>query len=619
MIVRIAGGKTLSRALTARSLSSSTPWADKERNIFVEAAEEESAEAEGGRSLLTEQRARMAQEPIWNGEERLQDTILRMIMDKHQPLRVKGGNAGQHPADAKLWTIQRPLMVSSTNIAAPTPSPALLNVDQLDAGLPPAGEDGRRLAKTPADMPWRAVYVNPLRREGSGEAMAPSVHYGKYLGMPLPSTSRPLPKTATGKERLKLAGIKTEALPLDDRNKMKAIREGVRRWDRAGRMRGVKEEATNYRRAREEERSRTGRPMTDEELEEYLDSPGVLREGEEMKLTSGSSDSKPGEAVIAMSGGRGFSSLANERIEAAMKTDYFQRNALRGKPLDRDIHAMNPFLKGEEVRGMQTAGGIVQAADSKWVRPLQRIMNRLIQRQGASPPWVELNSQVESETSDWRARLVDNWLRRASRMILSSAHMRRGLEPLQTEGIASFATLQASSLSGGQQKMVTLALQYRDAEWEARERDYHEASLKEVNSIIRKYNVVAPASVRKGLLVRERELERVYEEARVRLVRRLSDGLHPSSSSPTAFSLSSRPGAEATGKDSGIGSPLGTRSSTVRSSRLGSGGAGGGDEDAGGSLDGEQLFPTRRKHTTPSLALQLGSLVKRITRQLVGR
>lgn len=599
MIVRIAGRAAV-RGQQSRCLSCSVTRADKERNIFQEAEEEDEAEASAGtRSLLDEQRAKMAAEPVWTGEERMQDTILRMVMDKYQPLRVKGGTAGQHPADVKLATIQKPSMLSSPSFGKETPEVALVDVDQVSSVLSPPGEDGRRLAKTPDHKPWAAVYVNPMRREANGNTLVPSVHYGRYLGIPRSSSSRILPKTASGKERLKLAGIKTESLPMDDRNKMKAIREGVRRWDRAGRMRGVKEEAFKYRQMRQEEKEKEGTPITEEEIEEYLHEAGVLREGEEMKLTSGSSDSAPGEAVIAMSGGRGYSSLANERIERMMNTDYFRRNSLRGKPFKQDIHAMNPFLKGEE-----------------------RIMNRLIQKQGASPPWVELNSQVESETNDWRARLIDNWVRRASRMILSSSHLRRGLESLTLNAEATNASLEGLTLTTGQRKLVTLVEQYRDAEWVAKETTYHEVSLKEVNNVIRKYNVVAPSSVRKGLLTRERELQRAYEDSKVRLIRQLSDGLNPANSSPSLAasqgSLSKASGHSSRANNI-FGASVSASTSSFGQASSGRGSGGGDDESHGGMVDDNDVQSKRRAKNSTNYIFGLTSIVKKIKEQFVGR
>lgn len=494
-----------------RSDDEAIPSSNLERNIFSEEALAEEEDI-GKESFLQRQRDALSREPTWQGDERVQDTILRMLMDKHQPLRIKGQSAsGQHPADAKLQSIQKPNMLASPSAGRQTDSAAIIDVTKiLPEGISEPGQDGRRLAKTPENKPWKAVYVNPMLQVGQdGEVPDPSIYYARYIGLPPSSPHRKSAKTASGKERLKLAGIKTETLPLDDRNKMRAIREGVKKWDRAGRMRGVKEEAMQYRRQREEDRQKgvvEEEPMSDEEVEELLNAEGVLQEGQEMRLSS-ASDSKKGEAQIAMVGGRGFQSIANERIEAAMKTDYFRRNSLRGKPLEKDIHASNPFLKGEE-----------------------RIMNRLIQRQGAAPPWVELNVQLENEQSDFRKRLSDSWLRRATRIILATSYMRDGLEPIRIQNNESFDNLmQHEMFTSGQRKLLNLVNTYTDSEWEQKEKAYHDVSIRDVNNLIRKYNVVAPVSARRGLLIREWELDRLRKESRIELVRRLSDGLVPAS------------------------------------------------------------------------------------------
>ena len=52
----------------------------------------------------------------------------------------------------------------------------------------------------------------------------------------------------------------------------------------------------------------------------------------------------------------------------------------------------------------------------------------------------------------------------------------------------------------------------RDPEWEERERSYHETALGEVNSLVRKYNAVAPYIARRALYTRNVELERLYKE-----------------------------------------------------------------------------------------------------------
>lgn len=53
----------------------------------------------------------------------------------------------------------------------------------------------------------------------------------------------------------------------------------------------------------------------------------------------------------------------------------------------------------------------------------------------------------------------------------------------------------------------------RDSEWEARERAYHETAIAELNSLVRRYNGVAPYTVRRTFLEREAELAQVYRES----------------------------------------------------------------------------------------------------------
>jgi len=53
----------------------------------------------------------------------------------------------------------------------------------------------------------------------------------------------------------------------------------------------------------------------------------------------------------------------------------------------------------------------------------------------------------------------------------------------------------------------------RDPEWEEQERSYHETALSEVNSLVRKYNAMAPYIARRALYTRHVELERMYSES----------------------------------------------------------------------------------------------------------
>jgi hypothetical protein len=114
-------------------------------------------------------------------------------------------------------------------------------------------------------------------------------------------------------------------------------------------------------------------------------------------------------------------------------------------------------------------------------------MNRIVQRQGAAPPWVEVQGELEAAVSTFRSVLKQSWIRRAVRMLTLSHR------PLRGHSLADIRAL-------------------RDSEWETRERGYHDSALAEINSLVRKYNAAAPYAVRRAYYVRDVELSRAYEE-----------------------------------------------------------------------------------------------------------
>jgi DnaJ family protein C protein 28 len=64
---------------------------------------------------------------------------------------------------------------------------------------------------------------------------------------------------------------------------------------------------------------------------------------------------------------------------------------------------------------------------------------------------------------------------------------------------------------------------FRDPDWEQRERSYHEAALKEVNSLVRKYNCVAPYTVRRPFYVKNVEMDRLYGTCAEEIWRELAE------------------------------------------------------------------------------------------------
>ena len=100
-----------------------------------------------------------------------------------------------------------------------------------------------------------------------------------------------------------------------------------------------------------------------------------------------------------------------------------------------------------------------------------------------SDPFLELDTALNT----FRDVIRQGWTRRAIRM-LTISRPPSALTSLTLEQISAF----------------------RDKEWEGRERAYHTTALEEVNSLVRKYNAMAPYAVRRGHYALEPELERAY-------------------------------------------------------------------------------------------------------------
>lgn len=130
-------------------------------------------------------------------------------------------------------------------------------------------------------------------------------------------------------------------------------------------------------------------------------------------------------------------------------------------------------------------------------------MNRIVQRQGAAPPWVEVQGKLEVAVATFRSVLKQSWVRRSVRMLILSGR------PLRELSLVDLRAL-------------------RDREWEARESAYHESALAEVNALMRKYNALAPYAVRRTYYVRDAELERAYEESAEDIIQELEGRLRDS-------------------------------------------------------------------------------------------
>ncbi|PCH40794.1 hypothetical protein WOLCODRAFT_162553 [Wolfiporia cocos MD-104 SS10] len=221
----------------------------------------------------------------------------------------------------------------------------------------------------------------------------------------------------------------SQPLPMDEKAKRKE-REDRRRTEHAGRLSRARESTLDYRLGIRKGAETLHRPPT----------PATMK---------------------------GWASLVEDRIERARQEGLFKTIKGRGQPMASTTQERNPFIGREEF-----------------------LMNRIVQRQGAAPPWVEVQGELESAIASFRDVIRQSWTRRAIRMLTAS----QPASALPTLTVADIAAL-------------------RDREWETRERAFHDQALEEVNALVRKYNGLAPYAVRRAYYMRDTELSRAYRDA----------------------------------------------------------------------------------------------------------
>ncbi|KAH9062251.1 hypothetical protein EDB87DRAFT_330067 [Lactarius vividus] len=332
--------------------------------------------------------------PNWTGEERIEDTVLRMLVDKYKPLRT----GTVQTAEEKMRRAPPTIPPISEAPQPSPPSPSRLYVYRANEPL---------LSAVEGHKPWLTTFKVPSHA-------TTSIRYGQI----------PTSPTSTASGPSQIVGATTEQL--DDRARRKE-RDAKKRSEITGRLTRAKESMLDYRLGIKSARS--GR-------------------------------ASPNPVSI-----KGWTGLVEERIERARREGLFRSIRGRGRPLERNSEEHNPFIARDEF-----------------------LMNRIVRRQGAAPPWVEVQGELEAAVAAFRTALRRSWVRRAVRVLMLT-HSR-----LSSPSSADVRAL-------------------RDGEWETRERAYHDSALAEVNSLVRKYNALAPYAVRKAYYVREVELANMYDQS----------------------------------------------------------------------------------------------------------
>ncbi|RWA14514.1 hypothetical protein EKO27_g602 [Xylaria grammica] len=213
----------------------------------------------------------------------------------------------------------------------------------------------------------------------------------------------------------------------------------------------------------------------------------------------------------------GLASLANQRIDDAIARGQF-KNIPRGKD----------------------AAGVTTKIDNPFIDTTEHIMNNMIKRQDMVPPWIEKQQELVKATHAFRSRLRNDWRRHAARTIASKggsleAQIERARQYARAEqlhnprkGDVDPSAAPPNSAGGVKTRTRTeeshttasstiepeapILGPFRDPDWLKTEQSYMELSIKNLNTLARSYNLMAPELAKKPYFKLERELHNCYAD-----------------------------------------------------------------------------------------------------------
>lgn len=170
----------------------------------------------------------------------------------------------------------------------------------------------------------------------------------------------------------------------------------------------------------------------------------------------------------------GLQSLAEERIDEARRAGAFKNLEGRGKAL------------------------ALEETKTPMVDRTEYFLNQIIKKQGALPPFVDAQANLDRSIEAFRASLRSEWASFCCRLIaFSGDSLERQVARARTYGEAE---------AKGVDRL-------RDANWEKRELSFIKAQIADLNSKTRGYNVIAPFNSRRGYLGLAEELAACYRQA----------------------------------------------------------------------------------------------------------
>lgn len=150
-------------------------------------------------------------------------------------------------------------------------------------------------------------------------------------------------------------------------------------------------------------------------------------------------------------------SLATQRIEDSIARGEFKNLPGRGKPSEIDYNISSPNIDHTEY-----------------------YLNNMLKRQGAMPPWIDRQGSAHRQIQEFRTNLEQSWL---THIVHHLSEHKSDQKSIQLNPIHHFVT----------------------RTWKEKHKGYHQASIENLNSVIRSYNLQAPAAARRGYLTLEGE------------------------------------------------------------------------------------------------------------------
>jgi len=99
---------------------------------------------------------------------------------------------------------------------------------------------------------------------------------------------------------------------------------------------------------------------------------------------------------------------------------------------------------------------------------------------------------------------------------------------------------------------------HRDRDWVNKEKSYHETAIVELNSLVRKYNAMAPYAVRRPYYLWEVEIGKVYDACAPDIMRIIAERVQETDSASGTVDGGSGQGAGGSGSAGGSSITFGT-------------------------------------------------------------